>query len=124
MILRRYTSADHATLTEWWVAHKWEPIPQNYLPEFGLVIEGLCAGFLYKTDSAFAWLEFVVSNPASDKFKRNEALDLLIKSLLQEAARLGFSAVHTSSNHKGLIERYERQGFRVTDSNVTQMVCL
>jgi hypothetical protein len=107
---------DYKTLCEWWSGHEgWPAIPEVFLPKVGLIVDGLCAGFLYQTDSGFAWLEWVVGNPQADKEARSEALDLLVKELLRVAKELGFQAVFSAIKHPGLLERYEKFGFNVTD---------
>lgn len=126
MNVRRYTSADHAMLANWWVAHKWPIIPEVALPKVGLVIENkgipVCAGFLYQTDSVMAWLEFIVSNPACDTMERGQALDLLIEDLSAYAKELGFMSLFTSSNHTRLMERYKEHNFQLSDSGVSHFV--
>lgn len=122
---RPYNPSDYALLSEWWAAHNWPPMPEQFLPRTGVVVEvedkAVCAGFLYKTDSAFAWLEWVVSDPKSDKLERSQALDTLIGSLLHIAQSLGFQAIHTSARHPGLIERYQAHGFVLADTQMTNL---
>lgn len=125
MNAQAYTPSHHSMLTEWWLAHKWTPIPTYMLPPTGTVVyDGVtpvCAGFVYRTDSAIAWMEFIVSNPASTKDQRAAALDLLISDLAEKAYATGSTTIFTSSNQPSLIEKNKQQGFVVTDSNVTHM---
>jgi hypothetical protein len=122
MEARRYTEADHATLAQWWAAQSWPTIPETMLPKTGFIVDGICAGFLYRTDSSMTILEWIVANPNSDKIQRRQALDLVIAALLDEAKRGGSSAVFTSCNHKGLLARYEAHGFQVTDTGMTNLI--
>lgn len=113
---------DYPEICSWWTAHGWAPIAEDLLPRTRLVIEGLCAGFLYKTDSNFAVLEWVVGNPKADKGQRRIALDLLIQGLLKVAKESGFTTVWTQLEHPALIERYENHGFQIGDKNLTGMI--
>jgi len=121
-MIREYNDNDYITLCEWWVEHKWGVIPMNCLPKVGFVVNNICAGFLYQTDSKIAWLEWIISNPQSNKEERDVALDLLINQLLITAKELGFKLVFTSVKHPKLKERYLEHGFLITENNSTEMV--
>lgn len=82
----------------------------------------MCAGFLYKTDSAISILEFIISDPGADKDERSQALDILIKSLSDEAKQLGFNAILTMAHQKGLVNRFETSGFKKTDEGMTHLM--
>jgi len=122
MEIKPYNRLDYWELCSWWAGHGWMAPDQDMLPEHGFIINNICAGFLYKTDSKIAWLEFIISNPRSEKLERNKALDLLIEQLYSRAKELGFKAIFTSATHKGLIERYKDHGFVVTDTSMTNLV--
>lgn len=122
MIFRNYINSDYWTLASWWNAHNWPCPDQEMLPETGFIVEDVCAGFLYKTDSKIAWLEFIISNPKIEKEKRTQSLDLVISALCEEAKKLGFKVIFTSVQHKKLIQRYENHGFIVADNDMKNMV--
>ena len=83
MEVRKYNPSDYFTVASWWSKQKWPVIPSDHLPEHGFIVDGIAAGFLYKTDSKFALLEFVIANPDTSKEDRSKALDLVIDSLLK-----------------------------------------
>lgn len=112
-------SHHYDTLCQWWRAHQWEPVPLSALPRTGLVIPGICAGFIYSTDSDLGWIEWIVSNPESEKVERSKALDTLLEGLKEKAREMGKKVVFSSSNNAGLISRLERSGFQITDRDVT-----
>lgn len=121
-MIRQYQPLDYWELCGWWNHHGWTPPEQNMLPEVGYIVDDVCAGFLYKTDSKIAWLEFIISNPKSEKEQRDQALDLLIEQLYNRAKELGFQAIFTSASHQGLIERYKAHSFKEADLGMTNLV--
>lgn len=123
MQIRKYVSSqDYFSIAVWWNEQKWTSIPQDHLPEHGFIVEGIAAGFLYKTDSKFALLEFVIANPSTSKEERSEALDLIIDNLLNLAKELEFKSVFSSITHPKLVNRYKEHGFTVTDENMTNLI--
>lgn len=115
---------DLPEISVWWVEQNWTPIPKSLLPKTGFIIDNYAAGFLYTTDSDFGVMEWIIANPNTKKEIRREALDLLIKALLEEADNKNIKAIFTSAEHKGLIERYKKHGFKITDRNMTNLVRL
>lgn len=117
---------DYLMICEWWVEHGWPVCPLNFLPETGLIMEEdgkpFCVGFIYGTDSDFCLMEFIVSNPKSDKEKRSLAIDELIEKLLERAKEQGYRAVYSFAQNQSLLARCVKQGFEVTDTNVTNIL--
>lgn len=128
MKVERFNPEKHYEAAKaYWTAHSWPVMPLTALPRLGLTVakeggEPLCFGWLYRTDSSFAWLEWVVADKESDKLERGEALDLLISSLTTEARKLGHTIIFTTVKHPKLIERYKAHGFIETDKDMTNMV--
>jgi len=114
-------------IAKWWAAHNWPVIPRHALPKHGAVIEGedgegICAGFIYRTDSAIAWVEFVVSNPKVTLRKRRDALDDLVGCLKQMGKALGHNMFFVSLASRGLMKIYAKHGFVRTDKTMTNMI--
>jgi hypothetical protein len=124
MNIRNYKSSDYSVISEWWKSHKWPVLPEHMLPKTGMIIDNFCAGFLYKTDSSIAWLEFIISNPSTKKEERADALDILIKGLVNRAKEDGFKTIFTSVEHPSLITKYKNNGFVIGDTNMTNLVRL
>lgn len=122
MNIREFKKTDYETIKGWWRTHKWVPIPLDFLPKTGLIVDDYCSGFLYKTDSKIAILEFIISNPNTDKIKRADALDLLIDGLCVEAKNSGYDAIFSYLVHPNLIERYKKHNFIITDTDVTNFM--
>lgn len=113
-------------VSHWWREHEWPVIPLEMLSTTGFValVNGapICAGWLYSTDSKICWLEYLISNPHSASYDRSTALDALVDELAYTAKNMGFSAIFTSTNHKGLIERYKHHDFKVADEDMINLV--
>lgn len=109
---------DYKTLEKWWKSYSWPCIAPEYLPTTGLIIDDLCAGFLYKTDSSVAILEWIVGNREADRGARAQAIREVVQGLKEIAHRAGYTKVFTSAVHPNLISAYKELGFQPTDSNV------
>lgn len=106
----------------WWSLYNWPGVNLNALPKTGFIVEGFAAGFLYKTDSTFAIMEFIVGNKNADKNQRREAIDLVIKSLINEAKNTGYELIFSSIEHPNLMKIYEENGLMKTDTNMTNYI--
>jgi hypothetical protein len=119
-------SKHYVEVASWWSKRKWPIIPPDMLSKLGIVVqkdgENICAGWLYRTDSTVAWLEFIVANPGASGKMRYKALDLLIETLLGHAKNMGFEAVFSSLKHRGLMKKFEKAGFLPSDSGMTNMI--
>ncbi len=120
-MFRPYSHRDYETLCRWWLGWDWHPVPQSSLPPTGFVTDERAAGFLYKTDSTIAWVEWVVADPLASKEDRDQSVDALLEKLFDEARQFGFATIFTSSNKPSFLSRLERHGFLVGDRGVTQL---
>lgn len=113
---------DYDMISSWWTGYSFPVVPKESLPKNGLIIEGICAGFLYCTDSNIAWLEFVVGNPVASKEVRKSGLTELLSGLTGLAKELGYDVLFSSVSHQNLMDRYLEAGFKKTDINMTNFV--
>jgi hypothetical protein len=117
---------DYNDAAGWWAHHKWKPLPADALPQFGMIIEDgslkIASGWLYFTIDKVAWLEWVVTNPEAPLRLRHQAIQLLLKRLVREAEELGTHAIFASIKSKGLIRLYQKCGFSVGDTGMTNVV--
>jgi hypothetical protein len=109
-----------------WDSHKWPHVEKHFLPKTGIVVvenkRPICGGFLYKTDSAFCLMEWIVADKELDKEVRANGLDKLIKTLSKMAEKDNFKLIFSSLSHPNLISRYQKHGFLPSDTGVTNMV--
>lgn len=113
---------DYPTLEKWWASHNWPAVPREALPETGLIIDDMCAGFMYKTDSCLAWIEWIVANKEAPRTLRAISLQKLVKGLQAEAKAQGFTKVFSAVKHPNLIKLYQELGFMQTDGEMTHFV--
>ena len=116
---------DYEMLREWWVKHGSYPPKVQQLSKTGVIVEvseePVCCGFLYKTDSKIVVFEFVVSNPATKKTKRDVGLKHLIQYSKLWTQRNDFELIYTSVGSKKYISRLEEGGFTKIDTGQTHM---
>jgi len=110
-------------LLRWWGEHKMEIPPMEIiLPNTGYICDEAAAGFLYLTNSPVAVIEWVVSNPFTDKKVRNAALEELIDHLCMQAKLSHHSIVMTMTSVNSFAKRLERLEFTANDHKVTHLM--
>jgi hypothetical protein len=132
MELRAVKYSDYEQLKGWWDYWKFPAPAISALPKYddeittGLMVYNgglnICAGFLYETNSALCWVEFIVANPESKKEERSEALSLLINEFTDEAKKLGFGAIFASIKHPSLLNKYIEAGYTLGTTNTNELI--
>jgi hypothetical protein len=90
--------------------------PLDYLPENGLIIPGVCCGFIFQTDSAVCYIELLTCNKNIQEPERDIALNLLTSSLIDKARSLGFKCLIGITKYEAVTARAESQGYSVFDN--------
>lgn len=112
---------------KWWAAHEWNVIPPRYLPLHGFIVfddeTPICAAWIYRTDSLFALLEYVVANPEVKGERRAKGLDMLIASAKYKAHELGHKSIFMSTDHELLIKRLKKHGFDEQNKGMSHLFC-
>ena len=117
-------------LVNWWNNYNWTPPPKNFLPDNGsggfIVyndITPICAGFIYKTNSKVAWVDWIISNKEyRKKPERTDAIGLLIETLTNICRNKGAKYCYALIKHKGLIKTYKELGYTQADSYTSEMI--
>lgn len=131
MEARNLIESDYDILSEWWKWNRFPIPPKGILPNMGLggkmVVDELgnniCSAFLYNTDSALAWIEFVVASPhIKDREIRRKSQVFLIESLTNEARERGYLAVFASIKSESLIQRYIEAGYYADGLKTTELI--
>jgi hypothetical protein len=132
MELRAVKYSDYEQLKKWWDYWKFPAPDMCILPKYdnetttGIMVTkngvDVCAGFLYETNSALCWVEFIVANPNVEKEERGECLDKLIQEFTIEAQSLGFGAIFASIKHPSLLDRYIKAGYTIGTTNTNELI--
>jgi hypothetical protein len=101
----------YPTVALWEEEHGLSPTPPDLFPKIGFFVPSTCAGFLYQTDSNVALIEGLITSPLSDPERRDEALDIVVEALLEEAKKLGYSVVYGFTSVSAVSRRALRLGF-------------
>ena len=116
----------YVEICNWWVAQGWEPIPMDHLPQYGIVVYAgevmACAAFVYRTDSAFCLLDWIVANPTVRKQERTDCLNMLFEAAQMVAKEMGFKSLFTTTKNSTLISRMEINGFEVQGERMTNLI--
>jgi N-acetylglutamate synthase-like GNAT family acetyltransferase len=119
MTPRLYTPADYPQLATWWQGHGWQPIPQDFLPRYGIIIATHAAAFLYNDPtSKIAAMEFTVTNPTNTPMQSMRAINALVIHMRGLAAELGKTALFTACQQPSLSRLFTACGFTPTESTM------
>jgi len=121
-----YNESHYDLINSWLKDHKWDSLPLDLIPKNGIVVhkdnKPLCTGFLYKTDSSFCFIEFIVYDPKEDINECSFAIDELLKALHYRAKSEGFKYIMASTNNLPLVNKYKEQGFETSSNHVTNLI--
>lgn len=113
--IRPYEPSDYNTAVAWWTEHKWFVVPSACLPPNGFVAEDagkpVAMIWLYSTDSAVRFPEWLVADPASDRAVRRSAIDLLLQTIDEQARSNGGQCLFMFTRHPRLSEALRANGF-------------
>lgn len=116
---------DYPLLSKWWKQWGYDPIPKDILPKNGFVIEqngrAIVAAFYYMTDSRMAFYDLMISDKEVKSELKSEAIDFLIKTILQDMKKKGFRFLMCHSFNKRVIERHRQMDFTVDTKPMTLM---
>lgn len=110
--MRFFESSDYAQIAGWFRARGMEPPRRGDFPSFGLIEEGIGAGFLMVTDTPLAIIDFFITNPDAARRRRHAAMDAITEGLLRQAKHLGFRAVKGDSKFVVIKNLAKRCGFQ------------
>lgn len=124
--IKMFEEKDYPMVCEWWRRHEWPLIPLKALSEFGMIAHEdgvmLCAAWLYLMTRYWGLIEWVIVNPDAPRKARQLGLKLLLARLKEEAKVFHVEAIFSSLKSNGLIRLYEKAGFKVTDTGMSNLV--
>jgi len=106
-----YVPEQHYAQVLRWFELFGETIFPEALPPTGLIVPGVAAGFLYRTDSSMAMIESLVASKEVSKEERTRAVDAIIVGLSWEAKKLGFKTVLGFTQLDAVVQRVHRLGW-------------
>ena len=117
-------------LVNWWNDYAWTPPFKNFLPDNGtggFIVYSkdipICAGFIYKTNSKVAWVDWIISDKNyKDKKIKAEALKYLITTMSNICKELGYIYAYALIKHKGLTKLYEKLGYIKADQYTQELI--
>lgn len=108
---RRFIKQDLEQLNRWHALYEMPLLRYEDLPAIGYIVPGVCAGFLYQTDSSLCMLDAFIANPEARGNARREALNSVTELLLTTAKDLCFTTVLAFTQHESIKSRCERYEF-------------
>lgn len=119
--------AHYEIAAKWWAAQSWPVIPLTHLPKTGVVVScdgkpAACA-WIYKTDSAICWVEWIVADPDVRHEKRAAVLSTLISAAKMTAELMGYQSAFMTIKNQSLAGRIEAHGFKTTEQGMTNYIC-
>jgi hypothetical protein len=122
---------DYEVLCQWWKAFRFPAPPRDFLPENGtggIMVQkdgvNIVAGFVYFTNSAIAWSEFIISNFDYKDKDRKEAIKILIYELNELSKSKGSKYIYTVVKNQNLKKIYQEMGYSNGSVKVDEMVLL
>jgi hypothetical protein len=116
---RDFVEGDFEDVMRWFKLRGWPQLPLSMFPQTGAIVEGQAAGFLYRTDSAVGWIEWVVSNPEE---RHDGAVEAVLNHLLEKAKELGMEVILSTLKTPSQVAKYLKVGFEATDTCMTNVI--
>jgi hypothetical protein len=129
MNTRTLTESDYEILSDWWTAWNWPIINRDMLPDNGtggIMVEhegeNIVAGFLYWSNSKLVWLDWIISNPKSDKDIRQEAIKKLILTAESMTKKAGSKFMMSISRSNSLLKIHKELGWTIDPDPSHEMI--
>lgn len=112
--VKYYDSTIHESQLRNWIEQwKMDPNVVEYLPTTGFIIEGVCAIFLYLTNSPICYIEGFISNKQVSDSKRDQCLDAVVAQAINFASDKGFKRMLAITQLPAVSNRAEKLGFHM-----------
>jgi hypothetical protein len=111
MAAKEFDKTDYPSLCEWYRQYGQTPPQFEDLPDYGLIVPSVAAGFLVQTDTPLAMLDFFIGNRQMPKDKRNQALNEIVSGLIGAGSALGFKCFRADTQLETVRRRALDSGF-------------
>jgi hypothetical protein len=98
--MRFFKKNDYEEYVSWFKDRNMSAPLFKFLPPTGIIVDQVAAGFMIETDSRFVILDFFATNKNSDLGKRKEALDEIMKALVELARSENYDFIMCNSKIK------------------------
>jgi len=129
MNTRTLTESDYEILTDWWKAWGWPALAKDMLPDNGtggIMVENkgenIVAGFLYWSNSKLVWLDWIISNPKTNRDIRQEAIKKLILTAESMTKEAGSKFMMSISRSNSLLKIHKELGWTIDKTPSHEMV--
>ena len=129
MNTRTLTESDYEILTDWWKAWGWPVLAKDMLPDSGtggIMIENegenVVAGFLYWSNSKMVWLDWIISNPKTNRDIRQEAIKKLILTAESMTREAGSKFMMSISRSNSLLKIHKELGWTIDPDPSHEMI--
>ena len=129
MNTRTLTESDYEILTDWWKAWNWPILVKDMLPDNGtggIMVENegenIVAGFLYWSNSKMVWLDWIISNPKTNRDIRQEAIKKLILTAESMTKEAGSKFMMSISRSNSLLKIHKELGWTIDPDPSHEMI--
>lgn len=97
-------------------------VTMKTLPKIGFMAiyngHPVAAGFLRRVEGGYAQLDGLTSNPYFGSKIRHEGIDLVVDTLIQEAADLKLKGIIAFTKEPSIVSRAQEKGFKVIEQTL------
>jgi len=129
MNTRTLTESDWETLSDWWKAWKWPVMAKDMLPDNGtggIMVENegenIVAGFFILEYSKLVWLDWIISNPKTNRDIRQEAIKKLILTAESMTKEAGSKFMMSISRSNSLLKIHKELGWTIDPDPSHEMI--
>jgi hypothetical protein len=121
MHLKNFQPEQYELVANWWDAHGWHAVPQEFLSKTGLMIFDddnipRAAVWLYRTDSPVMMGEWLVVNPDNTPRESYTAIKELLENMKLIAESTG-AYLMTFLQNESLVKNFQKQGFHIEEKS-------
>lgn len=109
-MIRKYIPSDYEQVMGWLDKRGMKRIHPNVLSEYGLIIPGKVAAWIYMTNSDLCYIENLIGNP-EDCTK--DDIRIILDTLTKFARDSGYKFVLSVTEHKGVIAEALKRGAKI-----------
>jgi len=108
---------------KWWEGHGVPIVDYRVLPPFGLLVPGVCAGWLYMSDAPLSFFAWPVSNPDAHAKDILDGFEQMIDTMREHSKEQGKLIMVAYTGFPSLSRLLIKHGFSMEDMRVDQFVC-